>query len=110
MFIQPFIENAIEHGFKNIKYQGQIEICFMKNSGFLNIQISDNGIGRKKSQKTKTQQEKEHQSMATLITTERIKTINKKIKNKIQFKIIDLKDSTGTEKGTKVDFDIPLTL
>ena len=110
MLIQPFIENAIEHGFKRIKYQGQIEISLMKNSGCLNIQISDNGIGRKKSQKTKTQQEKEHQSMATLITTERIKTINKKIKNKIHFKIIDLKDGAGIEKGTKVDFEIPLTL
>ena len=110
MLIQPFIENAIEHGFKDINYPGKIKIGFVSKSEWLIVQISDNGIGRKKSQEIKTPQEKEHQSMATIITTERIRTINKKIKNKIHFKVIDLKDRAGIEKGTKVDFEIPLTL
>lgn len=110
MLTQPFIENAIEHGFKEIGYCGEINVNFKLHDAWLSIQISDNGIGRRKSYKMKSQQEMEHQSMATIITAERIKTINKKLKNKIQFEIIDLKDQLGIGTGTSVIFEIPLTL
>ena len=80
----------------------------MNESGWLIIQCSDNGIGRQRSMEIKSPQEKEHQSMATFITAERIKTINKKLKKKIHFEIIDLKDKSGIATGTKVIFKIPL--
>ena len=73
------------------------------------MQISDNGIGRIKSQELKTQQEKSHKSMATNITKDRIKAINKNLKKKIFFDIIDLRDDTGKASGTKIIYEIPLS-
>jgi LytS/YehU family sensor histidine kinase len=110
MLTQPFIENAIEHGFKHIGHKGKIELNFKHNTDWIIIHISDNGIGRKKSHKMKSQQEKDHKSLATMITFERIKTINKKLKNKIHFEIIDLKDKAGNGTGTKVVFEIPINI
>ncbi len=110
MLTQPFIENAIEHGFRLISHKGQIDLNFSLRHGFLIVQITDNGIGRQRSMEIKTQKEKDHKSLATLITLERINTINKKHKKKIRFEIVDLIDDQGQGTGTKVVFSIPLTL
>ena len=48
--------------------------------------------------------------MATTITNERLVNLNKKLKQKIHFEIIDLKDENGNASGTKVVFKIPLSL
>jgi len=45
--------------------------------------------------------------MAIKTTVERIKTMNKKLKKKIYFEIMDLKDQKGKGTGTKVVFKIP---
>jgi LytS/YehU family sensor histidine kinase len=49
MLIQPFVENAIEHGFKGIERQGLIEIRLTNNKSasdnYINCCIVDNGIG-----------------------------------------------------------------
>ncbi len=109
MLNQPFVENAIEHGFKNRETKGQINLKFTHKQDALLIEIEDNGIGRQKSQEIKSPMEKDHKSQATLITQERIKIINKKLKQKIHFEIIDLMDSNGKATGTKVVFEIPLS-
>jgi hypothetical protein len=46
--------------------------------------------------------------MATTITLERIKVLNKKTKNKITLEIIDLKDDEGQARGTLVRFGVPV--
>ena len=46
----------------------------------------------------------------TQITKERLAVFNKKLKHKIRFEIIDLKDKNGNASGTKVVFEIPLSL
>jgi tetratricopeptide (TPR) repeat protein len=45
MLIQPFVENTIEHGFKNIDYKGEIIINLQLNEGFVVCIIKDNGVG-----------------------------------------------------------------
>jgi hypothetical protein len=45
--------------------------------------------------------------MATAITLERLKVLNKKLKKKIELRIIDLKDESGEAAGTKVVMEIP---
>ena len=110
MLTQSFIENAIEHGFKHIDATGFIDLDFGLKQDLLTISITDNGIGRSRSQELKSQQDKDHKSMATMITSERIRTINKKLKKKILFEIIDLKDENVNATGTKVVFEIPLSL
>ncbi|MBL4708004.1 MAG: tetratricopeptide repeat protein [Flavobacteriales bacterium] len=45
LIIQPLIENAIVHGFKNIDYTGKIIITCLTNGNCLQILIEDNGVG-----------------------------------------------------------------
>jgi tetratricopeptide (TPR) repeat protein len=108
MLAQPFIENAIEHGIRNLGSKGKIDIRFMRSNDTLMLEIEDNGIGRSKAQELLHQRDKNHKSMATAITQERIKVINKKLKNKITMEIIDLKDEQAKARGTRVAFGMPL--
>ncbi len=107
MLVQPFIENAIEHAFKSLDTKGHIIVSILKKSDSFIMEIKDNGIGRQKAQVLRNHLEKDRKPMATLITKERIKTINKKLKKEIYFDIIDLKDNFGKAAGTKVVFEIP---
>jgi len=45
LLLQPFVENSIEHGFKNFKKQGKIIIKIQKINDRLCFEISDNGQG-----------------------------------------------------------------
>jgi tetratricopeptide (TPR) repeat protein len=110
MLAQPFIENAIEHGLKSKEVKGNIDVRFIRKNQTLVLEIEDDGIGREKSAELRRQFDKDHKSLATSITQERIKVINKKLKNKITLEIIDLKDETGEARGTRVVFGVPATL
>jgi hypothetical protein len=50
--------------------------------------------------------DKNHKSMATAITMERIKVLNRKMKRKITMEIIDLKNENGEAIGTRVVFGV----
>lgn len=43
--LQPFVENSILHGFKNINYQGEIVLRIVSENEKLRISIIDNGCG-----------------------------------------------------------------
>ena len=45
LLLQPFIENSIEHGFKNKKDKGLIEVSITKTKNSINYTIKDNGKG-----------------------------------------------------------------
>lgn len=106
MLTQPFIENSIEHGIKNMHIKGQITIRFSRKHEHLIIEIKDNGIGIEKSMEVK-KDNKLHQSLATIITKERLAMLNKRKSNKIKLIIHDLTDSHHHVLGTKVSFNIP---
>ena len=46
--IQPLVENAIIHGFKNINKKGLVEIAITKTEQGLKIKVKDNGVGMDK--------------------------------------------------------------
>ena len=79
LLLQPFIENAVEHGLKPLenKTRGSIEIYFKedKKQQILICTIKDNGIGLAASRKL----EKNiiHQSLSTTITDERLRKMQK---------------------------------
>jgi tetratricopeptide (TPR) repeat protein len=107
MLAQPFIENAIEHGFRHKDSKGHIHIRLKFSEQNLIYEVEDDGIGREMAQEILQKQDKDHKSMATTITRERIKVLNKKTKKKITLEIIDLKDEEGNARGTRVNFKIP---
>jgi len=103
MLLQPFVENAIEHGLRTKESGGLISICFFPtdDGSGLWAEVTDNGRGRAKTN-TGTG---EHQSLSTQITLERLALL----KGKTSLEIIDLKDEqTHEPTGTMVRVLIPL--
>jgi tetratricopeptide (TPR) repeat protein len=112
MIIQPYIENAIEHGIRS-RQNGLITVTFrLKDDETILCVIEDNGIGR---EKAKLHQEnnpkfKNHKSLGTKITQERLEILLKsKNRQENVVSIIDLKDNMTNEAlGTRVEILIPI--
>jgi hypothetical protein len=109
MLAQPFIENAIEHGIKHKEGKGRIDIRLRRLGDWAIFEVKDDGVGRSKAQEILLKQDKDHKSLATALTRERIAALNRWSKKKIALEIIDLKNSLGEAAGTKVIFRIPVT-
>jgi ligand-binding sensor domain-containing protein len=110
MLLQPFVENAIKHGLKYIDQtkRGLIEVSFSEKDSFLECSVTDNGIGRMKSEElNRLSKETYHKSTALLVTQERLDML-KEDKNVQSLEIIDLYDEKGDPAGTKVILRIPL--
>jgi ligand-binding sensor domain-containing protein len=113
MLIQPFIENAINHGLLHKKEKGVLLVCFAldENNSQLICTIEDNGIGRKESAKLNQWKKKKHESFASNITDERIEILNSIIGfQKFKLIISDLEENNENKKsiGTKVEIIIAL--
>jgi len=108
MLAQPFVENSIEHGFKLKEGKGHVRICIEMKGKMIRCEMEDDGIGRDEAMQIQQSQNKDHRSMSTDITLQRISALNKKLKRKITLDIIDLTDAYGKAIGTKVVFEIPL--
>lgn len=110
MVLQPFIENAIWHGLLNKEDgEGELTIQFKEFGDDANqiiCEITDNGIGRKKSAEYKNSL-KQHKSKGLEITRERlIRLSNGEIQEPIEF--IDLVNEQGNARGTKVLIHLPI--
>lgn len=109
MLAQPFIENAIEHGFIHISEKGMLNIRFIaENNKCLVIEVEDNGIGIEKSRQLQLEKGKGHRSLATEITQERIRKIKCSKGINIEMSIIDIGTIDITRHGTLVKFKIPV--
>jgi sensor histidine kinase YesM len=108
MLAQPFIENSLEHGFKDINYPGHLEIAFKKQEEAILITIQDNGVGIEASYKENRNREKLHKSLATVISKERLDLFNKRMKKELfSLNIKQLEDEKGKITGTEVRLVIP---
>ncbi|MFK7799729.1 MAG: histidine kinase [Aureispira sp.] len=99
MLTQPFIENAIEHGIKELEIQGLLTIQFKLEEEQLVVYITDNGVGFDTSNPKKS----DHVSLATKITKERLSFLNQGNNHKIDFNI-----ASAPNAGTTVFFSIPV--
>lgn len=107
MLIQPFVENAIEHGLARKKSDGELTIRIRKKGAFLLIEVIDNGVGIdiKKSMLTDA---KSHISLATKIIKDRLAVFNRNSKAKASLEIGPAYTIDGQEKGTRVALKFPL--
>ncbi len=106
MLLQPFIENAIEHGFRGNKNIGKVDITFELVEHNLCVTIIDNGIGIDKA-KDESSTFKTHKSLALKITQERLELLNKTKRKKLTFSISDISSAENELTGTEVKFSIP---
>jgi tetratricopeptide (TPR) repeat protein len=108
MLLQPFIENAIWHGLMQKRTKGTITVDIRKeNEKFLNISITDDGIGREKAAEMKSKSAT-HRSHGMKVTSERIEMMNKLNSTGAKVHIIDLKDEQSNALGTRVELTLPI--
>jgi sensor histidine kinase YesM len=108
MLAQPFIENSVEHGIKHKATHGHIDIRFTLKDQVILFEVEDDGVGRSAAKEIEMHQQKDHRSMATAITLERLSVMNKKLRKKIHLNIADLLTDEGYPAGTKVNLEIPV--
>ncbi|MBL7872314.1 MAG: histidine kinase [Cyclobacteriaceae bacterium] len=104
MLIQPYIENAVWHGLRYKEGKGQLDIHIGKSSQGLKVEITDNGIGRKKSTELKTENQKKHNSTGLKNIEERLLILNTVYKTNYQVQVKDL----PLDSGTSVTIRIPI--
>ena len=107
MLVQPFIENSIIHGFSNKKEKGKLAISFKEIDNLhLLCEVSDDGIGRKKSKLLKKNNNTKHKSMGLDITQKRLELLNNELETQGKITIRDL--DKENKAGTIVEIFIPI--
>ncbi|MFZ4425525.1 MAG: tetratricopeptide repeat-containing sensor histidine kinase [Saprospiraceae bacterium] len=110
MIVQPYVENAIEHGLRT-KNAGMISIHFslLDELSILCI-IKDNGVGRKQAILNQQLDSKfqKHRSRGTSITEQRLQLLTNSRNEGGDVKTIDLEDEQGRPCGTRVEVKIPI--
>jgi tetratricopeptide (TPR) repeat protein len=112
MIVQPYVENAIEHGIRS-KRKGKISIDFrLFDENTILCEVIDDGIGRQKARELqlKNPSFKDHKSMGTRITQDRLQILlQSRNMEQNAVEIIDLIDEkSGKALGTKVEILIPI--
>jgi ligand-binding sensor domain-containing protein len=107
MLIQPFVENAVLHGFRAVESGGNIAIVFesIANNRLL-CTVEDNGVGRSATLKADGSG---HKSFGTKITAERLEAFREKYGDDFSIRTID-KETDGKPAGTLVVLQIPVVL
>lgn len=102
MLIQPFVENAIQHGVQNLDEQGKLQIRLRKEDGLIHCLIEDNGHGIQHTANSNAGK----QSLSTHITRERLDILSRRTGRKAQLEIIN-KAEQGLGRGTLIKMAIP---
>ena len=108
MMLQPFVENAINHGLIQNKVKGNLLIRMVKKGGFLEVVIDDDGIGREAARKLREESFKHHKSRGMQLVEGRRKVLNRLNELSISLDIIDKKSLEGRAIGTRVELGLPL--
>jgi tetratricopeptide (TPR) repeat protein len=105
MLIQPYIENAVWHGLRYKETKGHLQLTMRKISDGLQVEIVDDGIGRKKSAQLKTENQKKQNSTGLKNIEQRLAIINKVYKAGYTVSIEDV--DSPHETGTRVIITVP---
>jgi len=104
MLIQPFIENAIKHGFKNINKNGILTLTISDKKDWIEFIIEDNGEGIQ----GKDNIAKKHHSMAMIIFEKRRKLIQQKYHKDFGFELQNIRDVYPDKSGVRIRIDLPV--
>jgi hypothetical protein len=105
LLMQPFVENAIEHGKIYLQKDGLLHINIRNYKNNIQIEISDNGIGFEASKNFEPKSMViKKKSLAIDITNERLHLLSKLMKKQFSFNI----NANKKEAGTTVLIDLPL--
>ena len=108
MILQPFLENSLWHGLSSKEGEKKIDLQVSRDKdGFINITITDNGVGRDASEKIREGKVLKRKSVGIDITKERLANFSRDYQNYFNVQIIDMFDKSQNATGTKVILHIP---
>lgn len=108
MMLQPYVENAINHGLVHRTSPGNLFLSFTKNENCLIILIEDDGIGRKKAREMRAQESRREISRGMQLLADRLQVLKEMGAADIQTKVEDLYDENHQAKGTRVKICFPI--
>ncbi|MBI9063716.1 MAG: hypothetical protein JEZ14_17175 [Marinilabiliaceae bacterium] len=107
MLFQPFIENAIDHGLNHLTdRKGELNIHIKLLDDLLQVVVRDNGVGRGKAAEINGSLRRNHQSLGSKITDERLNLLSNDKRKRSQLTIRDLFNDQEQACGTKVELKI----
>lgn len=111
LLLQPYVENAIWHGLMQAPPDWGPKKLFVRvlqltKPGEIQIEICDNGIGRKKAAELKSKTGDNRKSYGIALTTERLNMMDKVRGTITKIKMVDLISDNGLPEGTKVIISI----
>ncbi len=100
LLVQPFLENAINHGI-GPSDRSDLKICLQVNliNNMIHYIIQDNGIGRDQSRIYNQINKPFHKSVGMKLTQDRINIFNRETGSSANVKIIDLFDEENKPIG-----------
>ncbi|MBI1838123.1 MAG: histidine kinase [Flavobacteriia bacterium] len=107
MILQPFVENAINHGLRHKKTNCKLTIELEESEDNIIILIEDNGIGRKEALRLKNLSSFTHESKGLMLVKEKIQALKEINGISIEVETIDKFDEFNSSIGTKVKIVIP---
>lgn len=105
LLIQPYVENAIQHGLFHREAGGKLSIRLIQNEESIQCTIEDNGVGRRQASDLKSTVRNGHPPRGMSLTEQRLALLNNKQSRKTMVHVVDLDDDQNT--GTKVTITIP---
>ncbi|HET7003071.1 MAG TPA: histidine kinase [Puia sp.] len=107
LLVQPFLENAINHGI-GPSDRTDLKICLKVslNNNMIHYIIEDNGIGRDQSRIYNEMNKPFHKSVGMKLTQDRINIFNQSPASSESVKIIDLYDEEHNPIGTRIEFSL----
>ncbi|HET7116587.1 MAG TPA: histidine kinase, partial [Hanamia sp.] len=107
LLIQPFVENAIIHGFAySDRKDLQLKISAILRGEYIIYTIEDNGVGRRRSSDYNALNKPNHTSLGLQITQQRISIFNEQHQANSMLNIEDLYDENQQPCGTRVTVKI----
>lgn len=108
MVIQPFVENAVKHGFKGLNRKGILDIRFTREETGIRCIISDNGIGRERASSHRILEKREgEKSLGTLMIMEKKEALARLFEYDMKIEIANGTSPEGEEEGTLVKLFFP---
>ena len=108
MLIQPFVENAINHGIFHKKSKGTVVIRIDEvGEELIQCTVEDDGIGREKARQIKENSIGKYESRGISIIDDRIQVLQRSLNQEIDYQIIDLNDGSQA-LGTRVILKLPV--
>lgn len=106
MITQPFVENALEHGFVHENSnENKLNIVITESKNRLTILIEDNGIGIDSALEI---EKKKESSMAIRITKDRLRFLSKRTGKPASIDIDDLSRLNPQTTGTRIQLNLPI--